>query len=136
MQGRYANNEDSRVYYGEERSISYCQCGQRLKVRTSWTDQNPGRRYWDCAYGRSVGGCGFVTWFDPPMCSRSKMIIPGLLRRINRNDQEIEVLKAKIRDISNTNASNSSVKIKLKSLCFVVLIVIVFVTILCLVVGS
>nr|GME11519.1 protein FAM63B-like [Ipomoea batatas]GME19889.1 protein FAM63B-like [Ipomoea batatas] len=52
MQGRYANNEDSsyrsRVYNGEEKSISYCQCGQRLKVRTSWTDQNPGRRYWDC----------------------------------------------------------------------------------------
>nr|GMD66432.1 60S ribosomal protein L19-like [Ipomoea batatas] len=62
--------------------------------------------------GRGVGGCGFVRWFDHPMCSRSKILIPGPLRKINRNDQEIEVLKAKIRDIESTKASNSSVKIK------------------------
>ena len=26
--------------------------------------------------------CGFFNWYDPPICARSKKIIPGLLRRI------------------------------------------------------
>ncbi|KAK1588074.1 hypothetical protein Q3G72_019605 [Acer saccharum] len=26
--------------------------------------------------------CGFFKWYDPPMCARSKVIIPGLPRRI------------------------------------------------------
>lgn len=40
--------------------------------------------------------CGFFEWFDPPMCARSKKIIPGLLKRINRNEEEIEMLNAKL----------------------------------------
>lgn len=39
-------------------------------------------------------GCGFKEWFDPPMCSRAKKIIPGLLRSMNRKDEEIERLNA------------------------------------------
>ncbi|KAL8491669.1 hypothetical protein ACS0TY_023314 [Phlomoides rotata] len=32
------------------------------------------------------GGCFFWAWKDDPMCQRSKMIIPGLFRRINANE--------------------------------------------------
>nr|GMC71945.1 uncharacterized protein LOC109193515 [Ipomoea batatas] len=137
MQGTYANSEESycrsRVCYGDAKSICYCHCGQRLKIQTSWTDANLGRRYWECAYdnqGMGVGGCGFVRWFDPPMCSRSKMIIPGLLRRINRNEQEIEVLKAKIRDTTSIKARNSSVKQKFKCFGTSALILFLFVSML------
>lgn len=28
-------------------------------------------------------GCGFHEWLDPPMCSRAKHIIPGLLKKVN-----------------------------------------------------
>nr|GMD79742.1 zinc finger, GRF-type [Ipomoea batatas] len=56
-------------------------CDESLNLRTSWTNDNPGRRYWNCGQnkGRGGGRCGFVRWYDPPMCSRSKTIIPGLL---------------------------------------------------------
>ncbi|CAL9029691.1 unnamed protein product, partial [Prunus brigantina] len=33
-------------------------------------------------------GCTFWEWADPEMCDRSKHIIPGLLRKINRLEEE------------------------------------------------
>ena len=41
--------------------------------------------------------CGFFTWVDPPMCARSKEIIPGLLRRINTGENEIKRYKRRER---------------------------------------
>ncbi|PWA74397.1 zinc finger, GRF-type [Artemisia annua] len=52
-----------------------CWCGQTAVVRTSWTNQNPGRRFYGC--------CDFIDWYDPPMCARSVSIIPSLLRARN-----------------------------------------------------
>ncbi|KAG8369938.1 hypothetical protein BUALT_Bualt14G0065300 [Buddleja alternifolia] len=45
-----------------------------------------------CYYGqleKENGGCGFFSWLDPPMCERSKNVIPGLLRSI-RSMEEAE----------------------------------------------
>nr|GMC80076.1 uncharacterized protein LOC109191851 [Ipomoea batatas] len=100
-------------------SIPICQCSQPLQLRTSWTNDNPGRRFWVCTKdrGMSVGGCGFVSWYDPPMCSRSKSIIPGLLRRLNRNDEEIERLQSKLRATASRDK-----KSKLNCPCRVVMI--------------
>ncbi|KAL8539780.1 hypothetical protein ACS0TY_001401 [Phlomoides rotata] len=71
-----------------------CYCGKKALIRTSWTDQNPGRRFLCCVNSRiriissyiyflrwRREGCVFWKWEDPEMCMRSKMIIPGLLRR-------------------------------------------------------
>nr|GMD04095.1 zinc finger, GRF-type [Ipomoea batatas] len=32
--------------YGEFTPTRYCTCGNQLKVLTSWTNENPGRRFW------------------------------------------------------------------------------------------
>nr|GMD83572.1 zinc finger, GRF-type [Ipomoea batatas] len=52
------------------------------------------------------GSCGFVKWYDPPMCPRSERIIPGLLKRINKNEEvivkneeEIAKLKAMVKSL-------------------------------------
>ncbi|KAI7726310.1 hypothetical protein M8C21_012285 [Ambrosia artemisiifolia] len=36
-------------------------------------NENPGRRFYTCPLV-------YFNWVDPPMCQRSKMIIPGLLK--------------------------------------------------------
>ncbi|GJZ24216.1 hypothetical protein Tco_0561675 [Tanacetum coccineum] len=59
-----------------------CHCGAQAVVRTSWTNENPGRRFWVC--------CGFIDWLDPPMCRRSTLIIPGLLRSLNNHEAQIQ----------------------------------------------
>ena len=35
-------------------------------------------------------GCGFFCWYDPPICERSKKVIPGLLRRIRELESRVE----------------------------------------------
>lgn len=76
--------------------------------------------------GRSFGGCGFFTWFDPPICSRSKAIIPGLLRRINRHEEEIESLEAKLRGSASARARI----LKFNCLCRVVVILVILLVVI------
>ncbi|CAL8994219.1 unnamed protein product [Prunus brigantina] len=38
--------------------------------------------------GSGEKGCRFFQWFDAEMCERSKSLIPGLLRKIDRVEKE------------------------------------------------
>ncbi|PWA42576.1 zinc finger, GRF-type [Artemisia annua] len=68
-----------------------CTCGKPAVVKTSWTNRNPGRRFFGCP---TIGSnCPFLGWLDPPMCPRSVDIIPGLLRRINAFRGVVEELE-------------------------------------------
>ncbi|KAK6121476.1 hypothetical protein DH2020_044784 [Rehmannia glutinosa] len=79
-----------------------CYCGRRAVLRTSWTDDNPGRRFHSCLQ-YSGGGCSFFDWEDPPMCRRSKVIIPGLLRKINALKEDVFALEEKVEGLRRTN---------------------------------
>ncbi|KAH6822516.1 hypothetical protein C2S53_008993 [Perilla frutescens var. hirtella] len=69
-----------------------CRCEVRAALRTSWTPDNPGRRFLCCPRS-GIDSCGFWTWYDPVMCARARAIIPGLLRRINGAEAEVVALK-------------------------------------------
>ncbi|GER27931.1 GRF zinc finger containing protein [Striga asiatica] len=71
----------------------YCTCGKRTVMVTSWTDNNPGRRYAKC----NESGCKRFVWIDPPMCTRARQIIPGLLRRINLAEAELASKKKRVK---------------------------------------
>ncbi|KAK6140482.1 hypothetical protein DH2020_025763 [Rehmannia glutinosa] len=64
-----------------------CYCGRRAVIRTSWMNENPGRRFLSCLNYKD-GGCGYFHWQESPLCDRARTIIPGLLRKINRLDDE------------------------------------------------
>ncbi|PWA94879.1 zinc finger, GRF-type [Artemisia annua] len=70
-----------------------CTCGKHAVVKTSWTNRNPGRRFFGCPTIISGSNCPFLGWLDPPMCPRSVDIIPGLLRRINAFRGVVEELE-------------------------------------------
>ncbi|BFG20632.1 hypothetical protein CerSpe_069060 [Prunus speciosa] len=61
-----------------------CYCGKVAKIQTSWTSSHLGRRFYVCAQKR----CQMWEWGDAVMCNRSKQIISGLLRRINKLEAE------------------------------------------------
>ncbi|KAG8371573.1 hypothetical protein BUALT_Bualt13G0102000 [Buddleja alternifolia] len=69
-----------------------CYCMRLAKFRCSWTDANPGRRFYGCELTPNAGGCGFFEWFDPPMCNRSRNVIPGLLRNVDRLETELRIV--------------------------------------------
>ncbi|KAK4426687.1 hypothetical protein Salat_1437400 [Sesamum alatum] len=70
-------------------NIVYCDCGLEVVMGTSWTTSNPGKRFRSCP-GRSVR---YLLWYvlvgRPPMCQRSTEVIPGLLKRLARNDEVV-----------------------------------------------
>ncbi|XP_019155899.1 PREDICTED: uncharacterized protein LOC109181237 [Ipomoea nil] len=104
-----SSNHGNEFYeFGERFPIVHCRCGEQLKIRTSWTAENPGRRFWQCVGGNRKVGCGFIDWYDTPMCYRSKRIIPGLLKRINRQDEEIRKLNSKLRSEQGLKSMNKA----------------------------
>ncbi|KAL8263918.1 hypothetical protein R6Q59_022048 [Mikania micrantha] len=65
-----------------------CHCGRLATMKTSWTNNNPGRRFYTCPVSKSK--CNFFIWIDPPMCARSSVIIPGLLRSREQFEQRVK----------------------------------------------
>ncbi|CAA0823605.1 Unknown protein [Striga hermonthica] len=63
----------------------YCRCGKKTVMITSWTDNNPGRRF----ATSKRNGCKYYVWIDPPMCTRAQKIIPGLKRRLDEAEAEL-----------------------------------------------
>ncbi|KAL8491663.1 hypothetical protein ACS0TY_023309 [Phlomoides rotata] len=55
---------------------TFCFCRQEARVRTSWTVDNPGRRF----FGLMGGGCNFFKWLDDLIEDRSKTLILSRLK--------------------------------------------------------
>ncbi|MBA0604749.1 hypothetical protein Godav_017391 [Gossypium davidsonii] len=53
--------------------ISMCYGGNPAKLNTSWSNDNPGRRFFWCEkFGSGFRKpCQFFTWLDPPLTPRS-----------------------------------------------------------------
>ncbi|CAN0899568.1 hypothetical protein LINGRAHAP2_LOCUS20348 [Linum grandiflorum] len=55
---------------------------------TSWTEKNPGRRFWKCESTNTRECRYYFKWHDPPVEERLKLVINGLLRRLSKIEQE------------------------------------------------
>ncbi|GJY09969.1 zinc finger, GRF-type containing protein [Tanacetum coccineum] len=62
-------------------------------IRTSGTQENPGRRFYCCS--KRGSNHGFIDWYDEEMCQCSVDIIPGLMRSINQLEMEVADNRAK-----------------------------------------
>lgn len=58
-----------------------CRCGVESPLVTSWTDENPGRRFYGCGRYFVRRKCNFFKWFDPEVPERQKKIIRALLKK-------------------------------------------------------
>ena len=66
-----------------------CLCGNWLVAKTAWTELNDGRRFVSCER------CRFFRWLDEPLCDRTRSIIPGLLRKINKLEAQQKQVQCK-----------------------------------------
>ncbi|KAH7866414.1 hypothetical protein Vadar_020174 [Vaccinium darrowii] len=55
-----------------------CKCGSKAVMETSWTDDNPGRRFLGCRHFREGRKCKFFEWVDDEICKRGKAVIIAL----------------------------------------------------------
>ncbi|CAL1396134.1 unnamed protein product [Linum trigynum] len=67
-----------------------CRCAVPAVLRTSWTDANPGRRFFGCANYRGANACNYFRWIDPPLEDNIKRLVLAMHKRIReverRND--------------------------------------------------
>ncbi|TYI39424.1 hypothetical protein ES332_A02G097500v1 [Gossypium tomentosum] len=83
----YANVvTSSRKEYAYDRPAVKCHCNKLAPRDTSWSDLNPGRRFYGCSDFRD-GGCDFFKWYDGKKCDREI----ELLRQLR--DSERNLLK-------------------------------------------
>ncbi|XP_019267457.1 PREDICTED: uncharacterized protein LOC109244774 [Nicotiana attenuata] len=65
-----------------------CKCGVSPKLNASWTQLNPGRRFFACKIGKKKGGCDYFCWYDDEMPIQVKKIIWDLLKRVKAFEEE------------------------------------------------
>ena len=76
-----------------------CSHGVLLPLKTSWSDNNPGRRYWSCPYYGSKK-CKFFRWRDlSKVDERSKYIIPKLVNKMKEMHGELASKEKKIKEM-------------------------------------
>ncbi|KAG2587969.1 hypothetical protein PVAP13_5NG185900 [Panicum virgatum] len=99
-------------------------CNIKAPRWISWSDDNPGRRYYRCSRARTEGDCGFYVWFDLEHKTFMKNLLFDLrnavwelrskaediteLKQINEmvsseNKDKVLVLKAQERDLEEKN---------------------------------
>ncbi|KAG8372626.1 hypothetical protein BUALT_Bualt12G0086200 [Buddleja alternifolia] len=71
-------------------------CKKRAVLMTSWTNSDLGRIF----YGYGTGKCAFKIWEDPPICYRSKILIPKLKSRCDKIKMEIPELMLMVEFLS------------------------------------
>ncbi|KAG8482721.1 hypothetical protein CXB51_024032 [Gossypium anomalum] len=64
--------------------IPVCYCGNPAKLNTSWSNDNPGRRFFGCKKFSSAfrKPCRFFSLFDPPLTPRLRVVLLGLLKKV------------------------------------------------------
>ncbi|CAN1126837.1 DNA-(apurinic or apyrimidinic site) endonuclease 2 [Linum perenne] len=88
-----------------------CRCNEASVLRTSWTEDNPGRRFFTCSrrYQVSKGKCGFFLWVDDPIEDRAKEVINGLLRKLNRYERQMRTHRGGLTLVNGSEQSASSI---------------------------
>ncbi|OIT38883.1 hypothetical protein A4A49_58329 [Nicotiana attenuata] len=68
--------------------VYFYRCGRVALFQTSWTDENPGRRFYCCHLSKAPGACEFFRWHDDQMPDQTRTVIYGLLRKVNTYEKE------------------------------------------------
>ncbi|XP_050245945.1 uncharacterized protein LOC126693934 [Quercus robur] len=66
-----------------------CYCNKKLVLVVTWTEDNPGRRFYGCPNYWVGRKCRFFQWRDDEICERGKVFIPQQRQRIIKLEAEL-----------------------------------------------
>ncbi|XP_059310703.1 uncharacterized protein LOC132062074 [Lycium ferocissimum] len=100
-----ANNLLNKLCMDEEdpmlNSVVRCKHGILLKMQTSWSDRNPGRRFWSCPHYEPMK-CNFFRWRDTERVDqRSRFIIPRLVNKIKELEENYEHVRVHLHELES-----------------------------------
>ncbi|XP_058733768.1 uncharacterized protein At4g04775-like [Vicia villosa] len=72
-----------------------CRCGLDAPLMTSWTDSNPGRRFYGCGMYKIQGykRCNHFVWYDEKLGPRAKEMISTLKQKLKIANLKIDAAK-------------------------------------------
>ncbi|KAL3824603.1 hypothetical protein ACJIZ3_020632 [Penstemon smallii] len=79
-----------------------CRCGSKVRMFTSRTQQNPGRRFLRCP-GVCGQRCDFFEWVDQYGCDHGAAIVPGLIVRLNQLEGQYRMVETEINRLETEN---------------------------------
>eukprot|EP00256_Glycine_max_P043977 XP_006595306.1 uncharacterized protein LOC102666198 [Glycine max] len=90
----------SSSYTSETRSRMLCLYNVEAPLVTSWTEDNPGRRFYGCGLYKVTGrkGCNYFEWHDPVANIRQKKIMVTLMKKVDELESREKDLQSRIRD--------------------------------------
>ncbi|KAF3651982.1 putative disease resistance protein-like [Capsicum annuum] len=72
-----------------------------LQMQTSWSDRNPGRRFWVCPHYEATN-YNYFRWRDlKRVDERSKFILPRLVNKINELEKNYESVKMQLNKLES-----------------------------------
>ncbi|GMY33460.1 hypothetical protein FCV25MIE_28702 [Fagus crenata] len=96
--------------------IRLCHCREKLVKVTSWTAQNPGRRFYGCVNYWSSNECYYFEWADDVICEHSKEVICEQMEKIA--SLSVELAKSKNRENAvSVKAEKLKIKLNVVSVC-------------------
>ncbi|TKY48452.1 hypothetical protein E2542_SST25871 [Spatholobus suberectus] len=82
-----------------------CKCGALSKLKISWSDDNPGKRFYGCGnYNGSIGRCDYFIWYNPLTNDFHANLFNKLKKEIKNLKLELEAHK--VPSIENFGASS------------------------------
>ncbi|GMP85905.1 hypothetical protein CsSME_00038887 [Camellia sinensis var. sinensis] len=86
---------------GRKKTVDHvlCLCRMKAQLKTSWMENNPGRRFLRCPQYGSRRACGFYLWVDPALCPRVREIIPRLLQRTIMLEEQLKMHRVRQRKL-------------------------------------
>ncbi|KAB1222372.1 hypothetical protein CJ030_MR2G005188 [Morella rubra] len=82
---------------GQQPDGVICGCDHPARLRTSLTNFNLRRRFYGCPMFGSKwqSGCNFFQWIDPLTCLRGMQVLPPMLKKIKKLEDEAHKHKEK-----------------------------------------
>ncbi|KAM3205194.1 hypothetical protein P3L10_028604 [Capsicum annuum] len=71
-----------------DKYFRYCKYGHEDLLKTSWTQQNSGRRFFTCKISKKLGGCDYFDWYKERHPSQANRVIWGLLNKVKASEEK------------------------------------------------
>ncbi|KAL4576844.1 hypothetical protein LXL04_012944 [Taraxacum kok-saghyz] len=98
----------TRYYDAEVNPLCLCRTPSLAKKRISWTDDNPGRHFWNCRMSITRRDCGFFDWVDPELNEHYRLT----LLRLKREADGVALADARMK-LASAKATIAKLKVKL-----------------------
>ncbi|KAJ1270019.1 hypothetical protein BS78_06G022500 [Paspalum vaginatum] len=101
----------------EYEPVVMCNCRMKAAKLTSWTEENPGLRYYRCRRARTGSDCGYFEWIDGTHTSYMKKLVVDLCKMIWKLKEENGELLQQLKNVEELKRLNNDLMMENAAKC-------------------